>query len=203
MNTIKTPPGTSENPFITDLYQRPVQWIISVPGIKALGEIKNLVIISPHEANELKATIEKFAKITLHLFLPRTNVSYQSLDHLQLWTTGQAFDPETVPRSLTVQLNLFSGSLYLRSFDEYIELCDMLGLLRSHAQPGQSALPDGFITTSVGQWGLKKSPVAFLRGLVMRVRREGEGLEKTHMGRILDGARLEEADFRMDVHMAG
>ena len=29
----------------------------------------------------------------------------------------------------------------------------------------------------------------------MKIRREGEGVEKTHMGKVLSGVRLEESDF--------
>ena len=203
INTIKAPSTSAENPFILDPYQRPVQWILSVPGQRKTDKIEKLIIISPHEANELYDSIKRFAKVTMHLFAPRTNANYESLDTLQLWTSGHSFTPSSVPRSLIVQLNLFSGSLYLRSYEEYTELCDMLGLLRTNAQHGQQALPDGFITTSQGQWHLTESPIPFFRTLLMRIRREGEGLEKTHLGRILDGARLEEADFTMDVRMTG
>jgi hypothetical protein len=43
------------------------------------------------------------------------------------------------------------------------------------------------------------SPVPFLRTLLMKIRREGEGIEKTHLGKILSGVRLEEADFTEDL----
>ncbi|KAH9865707.1 hypothetical protein J1614_009294 [Plenodomus biglobosus] len=203
MKTVKEPPGSAEDPFVLDPYQRPVQWIISVPGPKKADNISKLIIISPYEANELYSIIQKAGKVTLHLFAPRTNANYASLDQLQLWTTGCSFTPTSVPRTLIVQLNLFSGSLYLRSYGEYAELCDMLGLLRTNAQEDQLAQPDGFITTSVGQWNLVESPVPFFRALIMRIRREGEGLEKTQLGKILNGVRLEEADFNVDVHMTG
>ena len=201
MQTIKVPPGPCEDPFIMDSFQRPVQWVVSVPGKSGL--IQKLVIISPHEANELLANIRKYTKVTLHLFAPRINTDYESLDQLLLWNEGRNFNPKSVPRSLIMQLNLFAGSLYLRSYEEYSELCEMLGLLRTNAREGQEVLPDGFITNSKGSWGLRDSPVPFLRALLMRVRREGEGLEKTHLGKILNGDRLEEADFRRDVHMTG
>jgi hypothetical protein len=86
--------------------------------------------------------------------------------------------------------------LYLRSLSEYNELCDYLGLLRGKAKMGQQVYADGFIDPPTGIWGLKQSPVPFLRSLLMKIRREGEGVEKTHMGRILNGIRLEEEDFK-------
>lgn len=117
-----------------------------------------------------------------------------------LYNVGRHFTPSSVSRSLTIQLNLFAGSLYLRSFEEYNELCEFLGLLRtSKAKPGQEVYADGFIAPPAGIWGLKQSPVPFLYGFLTKVRREGAGIEKTHLGKILSGARLEQADFASNV----
>lgn len=203
ISTIKNPRGVGKESHSMDQYHRSVQWIISVPSKKRAGTIEHLVIISGYEANNLLAIIQESAKVTLHLFSPRTNISYKSLDRLDLWHTGYAFSPDCVSRSLTMQLNLFTGSLYLRDYHEYVELCGMLGLLATKIEQGQLAQPDGFITSSVGTWGLTKSPVPFLRTLLMKIRREGEGLEKTHMGKLLNGIMLEEADFEVDSRMTG
>ena len=139
-------------------------------------------------------------KITLHLFAPRSNSGFASLDQLLLYNVGRNFTPNCVSRSLTTQLNLFAGSLYLRSLAEYNELCDFLGLLRaSKVKSGQQVHADGFIEPPTGQWGLKQSPVPFLRALVVKIRREGEGVEKTHLGKLFNGVRLEEADFRINM----
>jgi hypothetical protein len=117
-----------------------------------------------------------------------------------LYNVSRDFAPKIVSRSLTTQLNLFSGSLYLRSLAEYNELCDFLGLLRtSRVEPGQQVYADGFIEPPAAKWGLKQSPVRFLRALVMKIRREGEGVEKTHLGKVLSGGKLEEADFARNV----
>ena len=89
-----------------------------------------------------------------------------------------------------MQLNLFAGSLYPRSISEFAEICDYLGLLKGTVEDGQEASPDGFLMPPAGIWNLKKSPVPFLRVWLMKVRREGEGIEKTHMGKILGGNRL-------------
>jgi hypothetical protein len=180
-----------------------VQWVISVPDAKDINIIKNLVIISPFEANKLLPQVRNSQKVTLHLFSPRTNSSYRPLDALDLYKVGREFDTSTIPRSLIAQLNLFAGSLYLRSYEEYTELCDFLGLLHADAAPGQQIAADGFITPPSGTWGIKESPVPLLRALLMRIRKEGEGLEKTHLGKLLNGVRLEEADFRLDTEMSG
>ncbi|KAF2009480.1 hypothetical protein BU24DRAFT_473639 [Aaosphaeria arxii CBS 175.79] len=196
IDTVKPPKGTAIASFVSDEYQRPVQWVMSVAGNDKVTW--RFIILSPFEANALLDTVRKHSKVILHLFSPRFNSSFASLDELTLHTVGRAFDPSMVPRSLTVQLNLFAGSLYLRSFAEYKELCDFLGLLHGVAQEGQQVYADGFIDPPTGKWGLTKSPVPFLRTLLMKIRREGEGVEKTHLGRILNGVRLEETDFEED-----
>jgi hypothetical protein len=201
MRTAKKPVGTQKATFITDLYQRSVQWVLSVPDPKKPNTIKNLVILSPHEANQLQHHVRRCKKVTLHLFSPRINSSHAPLDALNLWTVGHDFTPSAVPRCLTAQLNLFAGSLYLNSYAEYTELCEFLGLLHSDVKQGQQVAADGFITLPMGTWILKESPVPLLRALLMGIRKEGEGLEKTHLGKILSGVKLEKADFKGDVEM--
>ncbi|EUC50241.1 hypothetical protein COCMIDRAFT_82742 [Bipolaris oryzae ATCC 44560] len=195
MQTVHAPPGSTRASFISDSYQRPVQFVVSVPDLCRPENVGNLIVISPYEANQLLPLIREHKKVTLHLFAARANVSYASLDELTLYNIGHEFTPGSISRSLTMQLNLFAGSLYLRSLDEYNELCDFLGLLQGRAEEGQQVYADGFIDPPTGKWGLTKSPVPFLSVLLMKIRREGEGVEKTHMGKILSGVALEEGDF--------
>jgi hypothetical protein len=95
-----------------------------------------------------------------------------------------------------MQLNLFAGALYLGSYEEYNDLCTMLGLRVTNLREGQQFTADGFITPPAGTWDLRDSPISFLRALLLRTRREGQGLESTHLGKTLNGVRLEEADLR-------
>jgi hypothetical protein len=200
MRTVKIPPGSSCANFVSDPYQRPVQFILTTTSLVHAGTTQWAIIISPFEANKLLPTIQRTSKVTLHLFAPRSNGGFASLDQLMLYNVGRGFTPNSVSRSLTTQLNLFAGSLYLRSLAEYNELCDFLGLLRaSKVEPGQQVYADRFVKPPAGKWGLKQSPVPFLRALLMQIRREGEGVEKTHLGKLLSGGRLEEADFARDV----
>jgi hypothetical protein len=197
VRTVKIPAGVARASFVSDSYQRPIQWIMSVCSNNG-NAISKLLILSPFEANKLLEIVNTAKKVTLHLFAPRANASFTSLDRLELYNVGRPFIPQSVSRSLTAQLNLFAGSLYFRSFQEYGELCDFLGLLQGQAKSGQRVSPDGFISPPVGKWGLQKSPVPFLRSLLMKIRREGEGVEKTHLGKMLGGVRLEEVDFNED-----
>lgn len=54
---------------------------------------------------------------------------------------------------------------------------------------------DGFITSPAGHWKLQQSPVKFLKELITVVRRDCEAIDRTHIGKILDGALVEERDF--------
>jgi hypothetical protein len=54
---------------------------------------------------------------------------------------------------------------------------------------------DGFLLPPSGTWKLHDSPVRFLKNLVVNVRREGEGIDKTHLGKVLEGSILERSDF--------
>lgn len=192
IRTVKIP-SSEALAGVSDLYQKPIQWVLSTSSIS--GQIKNLIILSPHEANELIEDIRTRKKVTLHLFAPRYNASFEPIDNLELFNIGRAFSAHLISRSLTMQLNLFAGSLYLRSYAEYIELCEFLGLSHGKTELGQQTSADGFIMPPSGAWKLTQSPVPFLRALLMTIRKEGEGIGKTTMGRILTGARLEERDF--------
>jgi len=142
-------------------YQRPIQSILSV--YKANSRIvEHLVIVSPYEANVLLADICRYPKVPLHIFVPRTNASFAPLDRLELYNVGGDFSAEQVPQSLTIQLNLFTGSLCLRDFNGYFELCDFLGLLRTRPLEGQQIYADGFINSPKRSMGSEEVAGSFL-----------------------------------------
>ncbi len=182
---------------MSDAYQRPVQWILSSIDAGSSNTVKYMVIISPFEAQELLPLINKCRKVTLHIYAPRPSLGFRPLDALDLFTAGRPFDARSVPRSLILQLNLFAGQLYLSSFTEYTEVCDFLGLAWRAAEEGVSVSTDGFIVPASGQGGFKDSPVEFLKVLTTKIRRNCEGIEKTHLGKMLNGGLLEEADFHV------
>lgn len=191
---------TVKTSFISDAYQRPVQWIITSAGGDEFDNetVRHMVIISPYEAQELmpKIKISKFA--TLHIYAPRQNQAFPALDTLDLYSVSARPEPPILPRHLIVQLNLFAGQLYLGSFEEYIELCDLLGLAWDKTQEGVAA--DGFILKGGSDGGKSRctfthSPVKFLKVLMTKIRRNCEGVDKTDMGKILDGRLLLRSDF--------
>lgn len=192
--TVKKPSKLSSSAFITDAYQRQVQWIVSVVD-EEISIIRALIILSPQEANELYLPVKSHSKVTLHLYAPRTNAVYEPLDRLELHTIGRQYCPGAVPLGLTTQLNLFAGQLYLSSFSEYKRLCICVGLAWEAAGGGQSVRADGFVEPPLGGWGLKVSPVPFLKTFFSKVRGEGGSSGRTHVGRVLGGALLERGEF--------
>ncbi|CAE7010177.1 hypothetical protein PTT_16828 [Pyrenophora teres f. teres 0-1] len=96
MNTVLVPSGTSRANFTTDHFQRAVQFVISVPDPGNSDTISNLMIISPYEANSLMTKIRLDAKVTLHVFAARANISFASLDNLTLYTVGHEYTPGSV-----------------------------------------------------------------------------------------------------------
>lgn len=177
-----------------DSYVRPVQYVLSYREPQKPTLVDRLIIISPYEANELMHDIQSSRHVTMHLYAPRSNLAYESLDGLELYTAGAPFT-QKASRNVTAQLNLFAGQLYFDSYDEWVELCEFLGLAWSAAKDGEVVQADGFITPAAGTWRLKKSPVEFLRNFITTVRRDCESIDMTHIGKVLDGALLEERDF--------
>lgn len=186
--------------FLTDSYQRNVQWIIS---LQANNTITQLVIISPFEANALRHK-PAHESTTMHLFKARWNISYATLDSLDFHTIPRRSPALINPRPLAAQLNLFAGSLYITSYADYIEICRFLGLATESVttgttEDGWEIAADGFIVRddqgrSGGESALQQSPVRFMARLV-RIRSNGAGVDKTHMGGLLNGKLFREEDW--------
>jgi hypothetical protein len=193
--TVKGTFGISNN--YSDSFQRPVQWILAC---KYQAEPISLVIISPFEAQELLPLIERSRHVSLHLYAPRVNLAFRSLDHLQLYRVSGKSTVDAIPRNAVLVLNLFSGQLYLSSFKDYTAVCDLLGLAWGPADDSVVLGPDGFIPPGSGERlvnrsNFRHSPVQFLRVLTEKIRHECGSIEKTDIGKIFEGVRLLECDF--------
>lgn len=187
-----------------DLFQRPVQWILT-SKLEWSTAVSRLVIISPWEAHELMPDIEASKFVTLHVYAPRSNLGFRPLDQLTLYTVPQRRKKPVIPPGMMVELNIFAGQLYLSSFKEYVEVCTKLGLAWTPADDSVVLGPDGFIPSGVNSGPLvnksefTRSPVQFIKVLVTKIRRNCETVEKTHIGKILDGILLTEEDFEEDL----
>jgi hypothetical protein len=180
----------------SDSFQRPVQWILSVHRNPSL-----LILVSPFEVQQLVTVIEQSRHVTLHLYSPRTNIGYKTLDDLSFYYISGTVSQPKIPRHMVSLLCQFSGQLYLSSFDDYVELCDSLGLAWKPGNDNVVIQPDGFILANQGEGNMaykhrfSRSPTQFLKVLIANIRQDGRDIGKTHVGRILDGMRLLEGDF--------
>ncbi|OJZ80454.1 hypothetical protein ASPFODRAFT_147945, partial [Aspergillus luchuensis CBS 106.47] len=121
------------------------------------------------------------------------------IDKLDLYTIPKKTStrPRRVPESLRIQLNLFAGQLYISLYNEYCEICRFLGVAFTAAPEGLVVAADGFIVENQ-QAGAKftQSPLRFLKVFMSRIRKDGQEIDKTHLGKILDGKLLLMADFQ-------
>ncbi|KAF4493821.1 hypothetical protein FAGAP_10050 [Fusarium agapanthi] len=138
-------------------------------------EFPETVWVSMDFAHTVK---EESEHVTLHLYAPRVNLGFGPLDDLQLYSVGKKV-VEEMPRHIITFLNLFAGQLYLSSYDDYKLVCDLLGLAWDAADDG-----------SRSQCDFTKSPATFLKELLEKVRQDCGTIDKTDMGRVIEGKSL-------------
>ena len=193
--------------FVSDTFQRHVQWVITrrastSPGAQPANFI---MIVSEFEANLLLPRMTNTIT-ALHKFKARSNAGYKPLDKLELFTASANQTPPVIPGYLSAQLSLFAGQLYISTHDDYLEICRFLGLsaklLTSTMEAeGWKVGSDGFIIKDEkgrigGSSGLTKSPMNFFKILMSKVRRNGDGISKTDMGRLLEGKPFQESEWQ-------
>lgn len=199
--TVKPPNRSS---YLSDAFQRPVQWLLSSRA-KGTTNVDRIIIISPYEANQLYKSMEGSTAATLHIYKPRCNSGYATMDQLDFHTVTAQVGPSIVPRRLAMQLALFSGQLYISSYGDYKEICNFLSLstkalTQEMSELGWKVAADGFILSdeqgrSGGGSGPWESPVGFFKILMSKIRRNGDGIAKTHMGSLLEGKLFQASDF--------
>lgn len=184
-----------------DVFQRPVNWIISTKG-----SLPTLVVISPYEAQELMPILRHCNTVHLHSYTPRTRSSMRSIEDLKFCATPSLPPFWIIPSGVT-ELNLFAGQLYIRDYEQYVVACRLIGLC--YQEPGEGAIiaSDGFVSPAsrgnfdalmAAECKFNKSPISFLR-MLMSFRRKGMGIATSHMGKILNGGLLTEEDFESGV----
>lgn len=193
--------------FTSDTFQRHVQWVMTrrtstAPGTQPANFI---MIVSEYEANLLLPRMTNTIT-ALHKYKARSNAGYDSLDKLDLFTASGNHAQPVIPRHLSAQLSLFAGQLYITTYDDYLEICEFLGisakLLSSTMEAeGWKVGSDGFILRDEkgrtgGSSGLTKSPVNFFKILMSKVRRNGDGISKTDMGRLLEGKPFQASEWQ-------
>lgn len=200
----KTVVPSRNSSHVSDAFQRPVQWLLTSRE-KDTAIIDRMIIISPYEANSLYKRMESSTYASMHIYKPRCNSGYASLDRLDFHTISAQTGAFFVPRRLAIQLGIFSGQLYINSYEDYQEMCSFLGLstetvTEEMSEQGWKIAADGFILSDDqsrvgGRSGLHESPVGFLKILMSRIRRNGDSVAKTHMGKLLEGKVFNTSDF--------
>ena len=163
-----------------------------------------LVILSPHEVNELLPEIRKSEHIHLHLYTPRTTKSMVPSDNLRLYSIPAVSANWTPPQALVSQPNVFAGQLYFSDHAAYIQLCRFLCVYAQDLQDEDDMIMecDGFITpeqrrgpaSGQAQRTFQNTPLPFVK-VLLGLRRKRMSFAQTHMGKLLDGRLLAERDF--------
>ncbi|TGO33323.1 hypothetical protein BHYA_0252g00040 [Botrytis hyacinthi] len=186
-----------------DTFLRPVNWVVTSEGKNGLSFC---VIFSPFEVQELRSALQQNKKVVLSIYSPRLSLSSRSFESLDVHKIPTASKLPPIHPRIIMLLNLFAGQLYLRSHDEYIRLCQFLGLCYYSPQNDVEIGCDNFVPLSSRAsfdpimkevCPFEKSPVDFLHK-VFALRRKGQSFENTHMGRILNGELLSKKDFDDD-----
>lgn len=94
---------------------------------------------------------------------------------------------------ISQQLSLFAGQLYFRAYEEYVALCNFLGLCSQRPDEGEGSevACDGFIT---GTSRFVTSQVPLIR-MIMTFRRKGQSFAVSLMGSILNGEPIRREQF--------
>ncbi len=182
-----------------DSFLRPVHWVASAKNVNTV----ECVVLSPYEAHTLLPSIRQHKMITLHVYSPRVSISVRTLEDLSFCAIPAV--PKCRPHPpFVMQLNLFAGQLYLRSYEEYLSVCRFLGLcFRPPCEQIQVGC-DGFVSPTgrpefdaimEKECPFTTSPVGFLR-MLMALRRKRQNYQKSHFGRILHGELLVKEQFK-------
>ncbi|KAI5211927.1 hypothetical protein E4T38_00949 [Aureobasidium subglaciale] len=179
-----------------DDYLRPTTWVLSST------ETEKLLIISPHEANELLPEIKASGKIHLHTFAARLNKRMARFNHMDFYTPNARPDDVAPAAHAIRDLELFSGSLYVDNMAKYERLCHFLGVATASTRPQNKPVQtDGFVDVKdrkeVG-WPedcpFNRSPLPFFKH-ILSLRMHGQAFDHSHMGAMLNGRALQEAAF--------
>ena len=176
-----------------DSFLRPGHGVASAKNVNTV----ECVVLSPYEAHTLLPSIRQHKIIALHIYSPRISMSVRILEDLSFCTIPAV--PKCRPHPpFVMQLNIFAGQLYLRSYEEYLSVCRFLGLCFRPPCEQIQVRCDGFFSPTSRpdldaiiekECPFTASPFKFLRMLIT-LRRKRQNYQKSHFGRILHGELL-------------
>jgi hypothetical protein len=124
---------------------------------------------------------------TLHLFAPRTSLATRSAEDLLLYTVPRLLPGWRAPRSLLLTLLLFAGQLYLRSYDEYVGMCRLLGVPYHADTDGEESQSTAEEVEEEEAYVFEPTAIQFFLALFERIRHSSADISTTDLGHILAG----------------
>lgn len=170
---------TIKSQSTVDDYANTVSWILT----SSLSATQNIwLIISAFEANALLDYTRRSKYVYLHVYAPnlrRTRLC--AADSMSFFNISGSNTRPMINNDLRQELALFAGRLYLDSYSEYTELLDYISKRKS-------------ASNQVGS-GRRRTFLDLVKAL-LEIRRKGEEISFTHMGKLLEDRRLIESDFK-------
>ncbi|KAF9252833.1 hypothetical protein LCP9604111_359 [Penicillium roqueforti] len=181
---------------VMDDFSKQVNWILSSVHSDVL------IIVSQYEANELINIVRKSENVRLNIYAPRLTKPMRSFRHLDFFGVG-ANIPMQPDDAMTRCLEMFSGSLYFGSFEDYNNFRSFLGLLTDNLGgiPDDAMTNEGFvkyISRRQLQWPIDspfvENPLPFL-GALIHIRTKGMGYQQSHVGTLVKAMPLSAERF--------
>jgi hypothetical protein len=199
--TIQIPNLSSDSAM--DDFIRAVEWLV-VPNTSCPSF---LVIFSPFEVNHLYETIKNSHNVRLYLYASQSTLSMKTFQNLGPVVPCRRSSYLALPPHLLRQVDLFAGSIFLKDYQTYKEVCKHIRVQFDAPHSGQTtenplALDESADSTtstlSVERQAHlrmnRNSFVSFLRRL-LTLRLHGREIALSHMDRLLKGEDLREDDF--------
>ncbi|KAL9070862.1 MAG: hypothetical protein Q9157_005685 [Trypethelium eluteriae] len=163
---------------------------------------QDVLIISPHEANEELEEIRKSPYVRLCIYAPKTTTSMTSFSELNFYSpTKQRFPVKAKP-STSLKVDTFAGALWFDDYRSCTAACHYLGLIlaedcesldetkRTLVSPGCFVEPK---VRSLLGWPCEcpftEDPLPFV-GRMIAMRHKKQDVSSTHMGMLVGGKRL-------------
>ncbi|KAF8466769.1 hypothetical protein BDZ91DRAFT_725012, partial [Kalaharituber pfeilii] len=168
-----------------DDYLRPVTWIVS--SVRHLDTSPVLCLLSSFEVNELLPHIRRSQFVNLHMYTPKAQriaPTFEDLTYAAIPALPNGWAASFPSRDqLMIQVNLFAGQLFFKSFTAYTRTCGFLGIFLRGREGGIARKNDGNGGPGVlnGEVAFEESPLRFVRTLI-GVRRKGMKFGVTHAG---------------------
>lgn len=162
-----------------DNYFRPVNWALTR---KYETGATGLLLLSQHEVNDLIHDIRhESSEVILHSYEPRVTKSMSAVDSASVEARSLSverwLEVDPWPR---LELHVFAGQLYLDTYDQYRQLCEMLGF----APSSMPTIPLSFVKEWIG------------------IRRRGQNYLQSHVGQIVSGRVLKEDVFEEELFVS-